>query len=338
MKYWYLAIAACLLYACGGENTATTTETDAPNSTIVVGNPAIDGLSRQIAQEPDNPALYAQRAAAFYQNEGYDNAIADLQKALYIDSTNVDYHHLLADVYMDYYRSRLALATMERAGSLYPERIPTLLKLCEFQMILTKNKESLKTIDQILRIDPQNAEAYFMMGLNFKDMGDTNRAINSFQEAVEFDSDLLDGWINLGQLFAAKENPIAARYFDNAIRVDSTSIEALHAKAYYLGNQQDDLEGALDLYKTINRIDPQYEEAYYNAGLLYLDLDNAAAAQQQFDLAIKMSPTHIRAYYYRGLTHEMLGDFGQAKSDFEQALRMAPEYEAAQEALGRISS
>lgn len=337
MKYWTLLFCLFLLYACGADSNTNASASE-KSGTIIVGNPAIDGLSQKIATEPENPALYAQRASLFYDNEGYDNAIADLQKALYIDSTNVDYHHLLADVYMDYYRSRLALATMERAASLHPKRIPTLLKLSEFQMILTKNMESLKSIDQVLRIDPQNAEAYFMMGLNFKDMGDMNRAINSFQEAVEFDSDMLDAWINLGELFADKDNRIALRYFDNALRVDSTSIPALHAKAYYLANKKDDLEGALVLYKKINRIDPQYEEAYYNAGLLYLDLDNAEAAREQFDITINVSPTHIRAYYYRGLTYEMLGDIAKAKNDFEQALGMAPNYEVAQEALDRISS
>ena len=333
MRYWKILCCAFLIYACGGEQAQTG---DEAVETIMVGNPAIDGISQKIIKNPEDPSLYAQRAAVFYENEGYDNAILDLQKAIYIDSTNVDYHHLLADVYMDYFRSRLALRTMERAASLHPERIPTLLKLCEIQMILTKHTESLKTIDQILKLDPQNAEAYFMMGMNFKDLKDTNRAINAFQESVEADSDLLDGWINLGQLFADLDNPIAERYFDNAIRVDSTNIQALHAKAYYLANSQDDLEGGIAMYQKINRINPQYEEAYYNAGLLHLELENTEAARNQFDLALKMSPTHIRSYFYRGVANEMLGDIGAAKTDYQQALHMYPDYEEAAAALKRL--
>ncbi|MEM9990851.1 MAG: tetratricopeptide repeat protein [Bacteroidota bacterium] len=326
-------IISFVLFGCQ-ENSKIPSVDAAP--TVVVGNPAIDGLSQKIVQRPDDASLYAQRAALFYDNEGYDNAIADLQKALYIDSTNVDYHHLLADVYMDYFRSRLALRTMERAAKLHPKHISTLLKLSELQMILTKHEASLITLDQILKIDPQSAEAYFMIGMNFKDMGDDKRAINAFQEAVDNDSDLLDAWINLGELFAKMNAPIAIRYFDNALRVDSTSIAALHAKAYYLTNSKDDLEGAIALYKTINRINPQYEEAYYNAGLLQLELDNVSAAYTQFDLALKMSPTYIRAYFYRGIASELLGNLDAAKNDFEQALRMAPDYEAAKEALRRL--
>ena len=87
---------------------------------------------------------------------------------------------------------------MERAVALYPQRIATLLKLSEVQLILKQHNTALETIDRILRIDPQNPEAYFMFGMIFKEMGDTARAVNSFQEAVELDADLIDAWINLG--------------------------------------------------------------------------------------------------------------------------------------------
>ena len=74
-----------------------------------------------------------------------------------------------------------------------------------------------ETIDNILKLDPQNAEAYFMFGMNFKEQEDLERSINSFQTAVEFDPDLVDAWINLGALHAQLGNEIAIKYFDNAI-------------------------------------------------------------------------------------------------------------------------
>ncbi|MEL6720087.1 MAG: tetratricopeptide repeat protein [Bacteroidota bacterium] len=299
----------------------------------VTAYPEINELSQAIVANPNDANLYAQRAAMYYDVDGYDNAIADLKKAIALDSTQVDFYHLLADSYMDYFRSRLALETMEEAAKLFPDNDYTLLKLSEFQMILTKNQESLKTIDKVLRRDPRNSEAYFMMGMNFKDMGDTIRAINSFQEAVDYNSNMVDGWLQLGNLYTAIGDKLALNYYDNAIRVAPENIETHHAKAYYLANTLDDLDGALEIYKTINKLDPQYEEAYYNAGLLYLDLEKPQEAHQQFDLAIKFSPTHIRAYFYRGLCNEFMGNIVAAKKDYEQALRMAPDYEAAQKQL-----
>ncbi|MCB0547762.1 MAG: tetratricopeptide repeat protein [Phaeodactylibacter sp.] len=324
---------AFVTLACGGNSQdGQAGETAAIMTT---GNPAIDGLSAEISENPNDAGLYAERGRLFYENDGFDEAIRDLNKALTLDSTNVDYMHLLADVYLDYFQSRRALKTMERAAELYPERIPTLLKLSEFQLILKQYEGSMKTIDRILKIDPQSADAYFMFGMNFKERGDTVRAINSFQKAVEFNSDLVDGWIQLGQLYAAIGDPLAMRYFDNAIRVAPENIYALHSRADYLSDVGN-LAEAVEMYRRISRIDPQYEEAYFNSGLIYMDLDSIEQARRQFDIAIKTSPTHIRAYYYRGLAQEMLGNTAAAKADYEQALRMAPNYEKAQEALDRI--
>lgn len=332
MKKIILALVGLALIAC---NRNESSDQNAAATEAATGNPALDNLSEQILRDSLNAELYAQRAALYYENDGYDFAIRDLQKALLLDSVKAEYHHLLADVYLDYFQSRLALKTMERAALLHPERIPTLLKLCEVQYILKQYENSMRTIDRILKIDPQTADAFFMFGMNFKELGDTVRSINSFQSAVELDPEMTDAWINLGQLHAAIKSKMADRFFDNAIRVDPKNPVALHAKAEYL-TAKDDLKGAIALYKEINTTDPQYEDGYFNAGLLYMELDSFNQAYQQFDLALKVSPTYIKAYAFRAVAAENLGKFGQAKSDYEQALRMAPDYELAKEGLARV--
>jgi len=323
-----------LLIACKNEPKVVPPPTN--NVDYVTGIPSIDGITAQLKEDPENPVLFAERARLFYENDAYDEAIQDLAFALKIDSVNADYHHLLADVYLDYVKSNLALKTMERAAKLHPERIPTLLKLSEFQMILKQNQASMRTVDQILQLDPQNSEAYFMFGMNFKEMGDTNRAINSFQSAVEYEPDHLDAWINLGQLHAAIGGDLAEKFFDNALDIDPNNITALHAKADYL-TRQDDLPGAIKLYRRINIVDSQYDEAYFNAGLLYMELDSVGKAYQQFDIAIGTNPLYIKAYFFRGYAAEVLGRVQQAKSDYQQALNLAPNYDLAKEGLARVS-
>jgi tetratricopeptide (TPR) repeat protein len=323
--------------ACGdAEAPSAANETPAAPAVQPTTNPALAALNQKLSQTPDDPTLYYSRAEILYENNGFDEAITDLQQAIRLDSLQPDYFHLLADVYLDYFKSRLALATMEDAARRFPERIPTLLKLSEFQHILTKYEESMKTIDKVLKVDPQNAEAFFMFGLNFRETADTNRAINSFQKAVSFEPELVDAWINLGQLYGARDNKLAGTFFDNAIEVAPENIIALHAKANYLSDQ-DDLSGAIELYKKINTLDPQYDEAFFNTGLLYLDLDSIDQAYQHFDMALKVSPTFIMAYYYRGVASEMKGNVAKAKKDYEQALRMAPNYENARQAVDRLN-
>lgn len=335
MKTKYVTIILGLLFfigisACGDKKTV-----DRQVEVSATGFTDIDEVTTKIALAPDDPSLYTKRATLYYDKDGYDEAILDMQRAIRLDSMNADYYHFLADIYLDYFKSHLALKTMERAAELFPSRIPTLLKLSEFQLIMKMHPESLKTIDQILRLDPQNAEGFFMSGMNFKETGDTIGALSSFQSAVELDPDLIDAWISLGKLHAMRGQKNAALYFDNALRIAPDNTIAIHAKADYL-RDQNDLNGAIELYKRIVVIDPQYETGFYNAGLLYMELDSVEQAYEQFDLTIKSSPLHIRAYFYRGLAAEMMGNVEQAKADYQQALKLAPGYERAEQALFRL--
>ncbi|MCC6726365.1 MAG: tetratricopeptide repeat protein [Saprospiraceae bacterium] len=335
-KNFLFPLAVLLLLAvssCKNEP-APTTEVNAP--TVAGGTPQIQDISNKITAEPTNASLYATRGALWYENENFDEGIADLEKAIQLDSTKPEYYHILADIYMDYYKSRQGLQVMEKAGLRFPDRTPTLLKLAEYQLIVKQHVQALATLQRIQTREPLNPEMFFMFGNVFSDMGKTDQAITAYQSAVENDPKLVDAWIKLADLLANKDLPKAAKYYDNAIRADSTSVEALHAKAYYLSNKKNDLKGAVALYKKINSINPQYSEGYYNLGLLYLDMDSVAQAYKSFDLTVKFAPEFAEGYFHRGLAAEMKGDKTQAKSDFENVLRINPSFEGAKAGLQRV--
>ncbi|MEM1214830.1 MAG: tetratricopeptide repeat protein, partial [Bacteroidota bacterium] len=205
----------------------------------------------------------------------------------------------------------------------------------EIQLFLKQNESSLKSIDQVLQRDPQNALAYFFMGKNFEELGDINRAINAYQESSENDPEMLDTWIKLGQLHAAIDGELAEAFFNNAIDVDKNGTIALNAKAEYLWDQ-DNPQGALALYQQAIREQPMDRRACFNAGLVYLELDSLNRAYQHFSMAIENSPRYASAYYYRGFAAENLGNASQAKQDYEHALRLAPDYPQALEGLNRL--
>lgn len=308
-------------------------KTDLPVNAV---DPVLQQLNQQIQMNGDQPEAYLARADYYYVQGSFEQAISDLQQALQVDSTHLNSLHKLADVYLDYYQSKKAIETLETAAALYPGHIHTLLKKSEFHLILKQYEESMRTINQILRVEPQNAEAFFMFGQNFAEQGDTARAINSYQTAVENEPELLDAWIKLGQLQATQGNKIIAeKYFDSGIAVDPENVLVRHAKADFLADQND-LDEAIQVYREIITIDSDYEDAYFNSGLIYLDLDSIPQAYEHFNICLQVSPLHIRAFYYRGLAAEFMGRTEQAKADYEQALALAPDYQDPQEGLRRL--
>ncbi|MBK8923615.1 MAG: tetratricopeptide repeat protein [Saprospirales bacterium] len=301
-------------------------------------DPELAKLSQQLEQDPQNDSLLFRRAEVYYNLEGYDEALRDLAQAIGIDSLRPQYYHLLADVLLDYGRpndSRRAIDVLLTAAHLFPDRIQTRLKLSEFQLITRQHSDALATLDYILQRDPQNAEAFFMAGRVALDMGDTTRAIASLQKSVQLDADNGDAWHFLGRIFSRRNNPLAIRYFDNALRVDSNDLESREYKAVFY-KFRGEFDKAFQVYREIVERNPDYSNAYFDMGTIYLEMDSLQKAFDHFDIAIKTDPLFVMAYFYRGHTLELLGNLEAAKADYRQASKMSPAYPEPKAALERL--
>lgn len=311
-------------------------ETDREPASESTGYPEIDAATEAILRAPGDPRLYYARAEAYHLYEGYDPAIRDLQKAIGLDSQFVDAYHLLADTYMDYYNSRMAMNTMYHAVERFPNRVPTLLKLTEFQYLLELTDGANKTIDRILSIDPLNGDAYFWKGMIHRDADERVEAIRAFQKATELDPFIIDAWIECGKLMAKENRPLAVRFFQNATQLDSLNPITWHALAEYY-QELEMYEEALATYRTIIGFNPHYADAFLNSGLIYFELDSLSQARQHFDLTIKVEPLSVVAWLGRGNTYELEGDIEAARQDYEKVLQIEPGNQRAQAALQHLA-
>lgn len=333
IKIFFFALFPILWLSCGDDAAEQTqAEFIAPSL-----SPEIDQLNKDIEADAENAALYAKRAEAMWDVQGYDEAIADMEKAVDLSPDTPEYYHTLANFYMDYFRSRQALKTMETAGLKFPERIPTLLKLSEFYLILRNHDAAFRTLDRIQKISPLNAEMFYMRGVVHEDKKEIDSAISAFRFATENDPDMLDAYLKLGNLTASTDPKTALQYFNNAVRIAPKNTDALALKAYHLSNYMNDLPAAQELYRQVLEIDDKNKTAYHNSGLLYLDMDSFDLAKQRFTGAIKASPTAVESYYYRGVTAELSGDVSAAKDDYLKVTKMNPGFKVGQEALERVS-
>ncbi len=302
------------------------------------GDPQLTQLTAQLEKDPDNDSLLYLRAGAYYKLDAYDEALADLEQALSRDSMQPKYYHLLADVLLDYARpndSRHAIDILKLATLRFPDRIPTLLKLSEFQLIVRKHNDALATLDKVLQRDPQNAEAFYMAGRVALDKGDTTNAVASLQKSVKINANNADAWYFLGRIYSNRNNTIALQFFDNALRVDSTYLEAQEFKAAFF-KRRGQFEQAFAIYHDLILRDPDYANAYFDMGMIYLEQDSFSKAFDNFNIATKVDPIFVKAYYYRGVASEKLGNLDAALADYKQASGMSPEYQIAQEAKARL--
>ncbi|MEO6168159.1 MAG: tetratricopeptide repeat protein [Chitinophagales bacterium] len=299
-------------------------------------DPQIKTLTEKIKADPKNPEQYFLRSNVFLQIGNIPASFHDMSTAIALDSSNAKYYFAIADIYLKGGSADGAIDAFHHIIDGDGKNSEAMIKLSKVYFYKKEYKNSMDQLARVQELDKDNFETWFIRGLNFKEMGDTNRAITSFQKSVQIKPDFYDGYMQLGLITSNNKMSSAPQYFDNAIRIDSTSAEAHYAKAKFY-QDHGEIEKAKSTYQRLITVNPQFESSYFNLGYIYIKEDSIDKAYRMFDYAIKVKPAYAEAYYYRGLCSEEKGNAEQAIADFRQALTLKPGYELAQKELNTLT-
>ena len=293
-------------------------------------------LEQRIISDASNPALYAERAALYLAYDSTRQAENDLLRSIALDSMNAEYHLRLGEVYYLSLQLDKALARFERTIELDDKNTEARLKLAEMQLVLRQYARSMDMVNDALRIDPYVAHGYYLKGWIHKEIGDTTLSISSFRTAVEQDPTDYNAYVQLGLLHAARRDPLALEYYNTALELRPSSVEALYDKGMYCQeNGMDSL--ALSCYAAIMELAPNNALAWYNSGFVRMEhLADLAQAKADFTKAFALRPSYHQAIYNRGVANERLGALDSAAVDYTRALSIAPDYDPAAEGLSRL--
>ena len=312
---------------CGVDN-----EQKIPTDTI--DDPIVE-LTNLLENQPNDLIYLKQRGSLYLERGLYVKAILDLKRA-YEQEPEVVTGHMLSDAYLDAQESRSALELLQDVVEKHPMSLQSKLKLSEFQFICKQYAKAHETLQSVRRQDPENAESFFMDGLIYEEKGAEGQALSSYQQATKSNPELLDAWIHAGQILDRRGDPDAERYFAAALTIQPDHIPTLHAQAISQAAHDQTLN-AKKIYKKIILLAPDYTDAYFNLGLLYLDQDSLAPAHAHFDLAVKTRPQFANGYFYRGLASEFMANLESALLDYEVTRRLDPTHERAAAALARVT-
>lgn len=321
-----LALVACTSSPKKEETSSEATDTTRLEYRLKLMNDRIDA-------DPDDPKLYASRALINNARGVLPAAIRDIQKAIDLDSTQQDYYLLLGDFAFRALQVKESVEAFRKCLALNPNNREANLKFAELNLYLKAYPDALKYANDALALDDRQAKPYFIKGFVYQETKDTARAISSFQTVVELDPGYYDAYIQLGNIFSKRNNPLAAQYYTNALRVRPSSTEALYNRGLFLQNV-----GKLDLaekdYHAILTMNPNYPDASFNLGYIQLVLRNdPKSAIPYFTDAIRSNPDYAEAFYNRGMAYRLTGDNESARKDFLKALSIFPSYTMAQERL-----
>lgn len=151
--------------------------------------------------------------------------------------------------------------------------------------------------------------------------GNSEAAIASFQAGAILDPENSEIYLSLGDVYMA-ENDLdnAIRAYCDSINIDSSDYRA-YAKTGIALWEKDYLEEAIVAYHRAIELNPEYEIAHNNLGVIYLDgIGTPDEALSYFKMAVELNPNYTLAYFNAGRAAQMLNENNEAASYYQMAL------------------
>jgi predicted O-linked N-acetylglucosamine transferase (SPINDLY family) len=153
---------------------------------------------------------------------------------------------------------------------------------------------------QVLQADPQNADAWHLLGVALHHAGRNAEAVEHIRRALALDRAQAVFHGNLGLAYAA------------------------------LGR----IEEALASYQEALRLQPDYANAHNNLGALLHSLGRFTEAETAFRRAVRIRPDFADAHNNLGTALKAQSRFAEAVLSYRESLRLRPNYPAACSNLG----
>lgn len=305
--------------------------------------------------------FYHKMADICVKNNNTDDAVDCYKKALDANPRNRDILIKLAtvtqtfypeniDEAIDYYNKLLEMGDNEaqiyyELGHLYLKKEDKIHAVVAFKLAVEKEfdnpfynnslayafvraelyDEAIEYYQKAIKLNPDKEwtaiVCHALGSIYFQIKNNSEAAIASFQAGIILDSENSDIYLSLGDVYMADGD------IDNAIRAycDSITVNSDDYRAYAKAGialwEKDYVEEAIVSYHRAIELNPEYEIAQNNLGVIYLDgLGVPEESLSYFKTAIEINPNYTLAYFNAGRAAQATGEFNDAAGYYQMAL------------------
>jgi len=196
---------------------------------------------------------------------------------------------------------------------------------------LGRHKEAVTAYEKVTKLLPDNAVAWVNLGIALRDSGRYAEALTAYEQAIQVQPKLANAWFYKGNIlglgYLGREQQSVAAY-ERAIELeprDSHTWDNMSANLHNLGRYQD----ALVASERATELDPKNARAWYNKGGTLHHLGYASNALAAYEHAIELNPAYLGAWINKGNILVDLRRHIEALDAFEHAVALDPNDPAA---------
>ena len=187
---------------------------------------------------------------------------------------------------------------------------------------LGDNQGAIADQNQAIKLNSDDAVAYYNNGVDKYNLGDNQGAIKDFNQAIQINPDYANAYYDRGSAKSNLGDKLGAiADYNQAIKLNPDDADFYNNRGwakYNLGDKQ----GAIKDYNQAIKLNPDFAFPYNNRGWAKYNLGDKQGAIADYNQAIKLKPDFAVPYYNRGLIYKELNDNEKAIKDFRQAAKL----------------
>lgn len=250
-------------------------------------------LTKSLSLNPYNPKTYNNLGLIYGKKEEFEKGISFLNKSIELDSLNSGAYSNLAILQLKNNEFERAHGSILKALEIAPDKKALLFNANNLSVKFIEKGEirlAQSLLEQISKIDPNNFDTWFNLGLVLQERRVLIKAAKAFQKANEIDSTDDAVIIRLIKLFAQMsiemERPenmkFAIHYCDNLINNGKEILKANLWKAQYLSYMGQFSKG-INLLKNLSAQNPDNDTIHITMAQLYLNEGETKPASEHLE-------------------------------------------------------
>jgi tetratricopeptide (TPR) repeat protein/S1-C subfamily serine protease len=288
---------------------------------------ALDAFDKAIVIEPNRSEAWKFKTSVLHSLKKYSLALVAVDKAIDIsDTDNKDFSLYLfrSSILFQLNRYPEALQAINEAIKIEGFDINYFIR-AKIHAVLKDNQAALADLSQLMKFQPDNANAYILRGQIHLQLKDDKAALADFNHAIQLQPDDAYAYSWRASFYKNfKDDKAALADFNHAIKLQPNNAFNYVLRGIYYNAVKDDKAALADFNQAI-KLQSNNADAYYQRGIFYKDLKNDQAALADFNQAIKFEAGNAKAYYWRGDVLYRLNKYQEALADSNQAIRLQPD-------------
>ncbi|MEP6946937.1 MAG: hypothetical protein ABJA02_13530 [Acidobacteriota bacterium] len=210
------------------------------------------------------------------------------------------------------------------------------IKRAQAAQVRGESADQIMFADRAIKLDPQNAFAYFIRGGGYFAISKYEEAIADASRVIEIDPTIAAPYFLRGSallMLRPADWKIALADFDKEIELDPTYPNAFRMRAMIYTEHTDKAAAAFaDADKAVG-LDAAYADAYQERGRADVDLKRFGDADNDYTTAIKLGKNTSKIYNLRSIAKFGENKRDEAIADLRRSLELDPNNSQAKENL-----